>query len=104
MDLRAFGCRVLLDLLKRTKDGSSLPVLPLFGISQKGMLTEFVDLPDGVSSQVMMASGQVRVVFARPFVGGGVVHPFPTRFRLDSHRGVWVKVCRYSDVVFGAHR
>ena len=104
-DLGAFGRCALLDLLKQTKDGSAVPVLPLFGITQKwDMLTGFVDLPDGVASQMVMASGQVRGVFARPFVGGGAVHPFPTGFRLDSHRIVWAKVSRFSDVVFGALR
>ena len=78
-------------------------LLPLFGIMQKrDMLTGFIDLPDGVASQVVAASGQVRGVFARPFVGGGVVHEFPTEFRLDSYRIVWVKVSRFNDVVFGA--
>ena len=87
MGLRAFGRRALLDLVKQTKDGSTLPEFPIFGITQKwDMLTGFVDLPDGVASQMVMASGQVRGVFARPFVGGGAVHPFPTRFLLDSHR------------------
>ena len=36
-------------------------------------------------------------VFARSFVGG-VVHPFPTGFRLGSHQIVWATVSRYSDV------
>ena len=48
-------------------------------------------------------SGQVHGVFAWPFVGG-VVHPFPTGFRLDSHQIVWAKLSTYSDVVFQALR
>ena len=49
IDLLAFGGRALHDLLKQTKDGSTLPELPLFGITQKGdMLTGFVDLPIGL--------------------------------------------------------
>ena len=52
---------------------------------------------------MVMMSGQVHGVFAWPFVGG-VVHPFPTGFRLDSHQIVWAKVSRYSDVVFQALR
>ena len=37
MDLGAFGRRAFLDLLKQTKDESALLVLPLFGITQKGV-------------------------------------------------------------------
>ena len=59
-------------------------MLPLFGTTEKGdVLTGFVGLPDRVS-QMMMASGQVRGVSARPFVASGMVHPFPTVFRLES--------------------
>ena len=65
------------------------------------MHTGFFDPPDGVASQMVMASGQVREVFARPFVGGGAVHPFPTGFRLDNHPIAW---SRHSDVVFQALR
>ena len=35
VDFRAFGLRAVLDVLKQTKDGSALPVLLLFGITQK---------------------------------------------------------------------
>ena len=76
MDLRAFG------LLKQTKDGSALPVHPLFGMTQEGdMLTRFVNLPDGVASQVVMAPGKFEgsslghLLVARP-----CIH-FPPGFR-----------------------
>ena len=60
----------------------------------------FDNLPDGVASQVLMASGQFRGVFDRPLVGDGVMHPYSTGFRLDSHRIVWVKRCPGSVMLF----
>ena len=101
MDLRVFGRRGLLDLLDapRTKDGSALPVLPLFRVTQKGdMLNGLVDLPDGIASQMVIASGEVRGVFARRRGSASISH----RVYLDSHQIVWAKISRFSDVVFGA--
>ena len=102
LDLRAFGRRALTDLLKQVDGGSQLPALPLFGVTLKGdMLRGFVDLPDTIASRLLSVSGKVRGVFARPFVNGGVDQAVPSGFRADSHRVVWAKVARFSDVVFG---
>ena len=102
LDLRAFGRRALTDLLKQVDGGLQLPALHLFGVTQRGdMLSGFVDLPDTIASRLLSLSGKVRGVFARPFINGGADHALPSGFRVDSHRIVWAKVARFSDVVFG---
>ena len=58
-----------------------LPVLPFGGDHPKRAYAQWVCQPACV-----MASGDVHGVFARPFAGGGMAHPSPTGFRLDSHR------------------
>ena len=105
VDVGSFGRKAFTALMSGTPDGQSFPRLPLKSISQRGdMVYGFIDLPAERASQVLRASGSVRGVFARPWVNGGVAYPFPPGFGVDTHRVVWVKISRYSDVVFSALR
>ena len=59
------------------------------------------DLPDTIASRLLSVSGKVCGVLSRPFINGGVGHALPSGFLVHSHRVVWAKVARLSDVVFG---
>ena len=100
MDLRVFSQKALLALFGQLPGGSSLPSLPVMGLSQKGdMVLGFVDLPAARASQLLRASGSVRGVFARPWYWGAASFPYPPGFAADSHRIVWAKIQKFSDVV-----
>jgi hypothetical protein len=101
VDTRTFCRRTLRDLVATAKGGVDAGLLAaLQGVSQRGdMLVGFVDLPAELACKVVNASGAVRGVFARPMLGGRIQRPLPTGFTSDSHRVVWVKVERFSDVV-----
>jgi len=101
VDVRAFGRRVLSDLLAATSAvPAGFPSLPLQGVMQRGdMVRGFVDLPATLAAPVLRASGAVRGVFARPWVAADASFPWPPGFSATSHRIVWVKVARFSDLL-----
>ena len=104
VDFRAFGPRAVLDLLKQTKDGSALPVLPLFGITQKKRRHAHLVCRSArwsclAGGDGFWASSKSLRSVVRWWWGGA-----SAGFRLDSHRIAWVRVCRFSDAVFGALR
>ena len=103
MNLGSYGRKALAELLK--KCASSLAALPLQGIRQKGdMLCGFVDLPSTHAANAVKESGSVRGVFVRRWVAGGDAYPMPPGFSANGHRVVWVKVARFSDVVYSTLR
>jgi hypothetical protein len=64
------------------------------------MLRGFVDLPQAVTPLVLRASGSVRGVFTRPWVSTEEAFPWPDGFSSSSHRVLWTKVSRFSDVLY----
>ena len=104
MTLPAFGRRALTELLEKTPDFVGHPSLPLQGLRQQGdMFSGFVDLPDSRAGALVRAfQRSVRGVFTQPWVAGGAVFPPPSGFSATSHRPVWAKVQRYSDLIYTA--
>ena len=101
IEARAFCQRALADLVGVTDAPILRALLPSpQGLVLRGdMLSGIVDLPAALAARVVRASGSVRGVFARPMFGGSVVRPLPPGFTVDSHRVVWARVERYSDLV-----
>ena len=101
-----FGRRALADLIKATAAApGGFPSLPLQGLVQIGdMLRGNVDLPASLAATVVQASGLVRGVFVRPWVAAGPEFPLPPGFTPTSHKVVWLKVARYSDLLVAALR
>ena len=101
VEARVFCQRALADLVGVT----DAPILrgllpPPQGLVLRGdMLSGIVDLPASLAARVVRASGSVRGVFARPMFGGSSVRPLPPGFTVDSHRVVWARVERFSDLV-----
>ena len=102
LDVRAYGRRALVDLLACCANvPAGLPMLFLQGVAQRGdMLCGFVDLPSILAADLVRCSGAVRGVFARPWLGAEASYPLPPGFSTSSHRIIWTKVARFSDVVF----
>ena len=104
-DLTSFGRRALGALIAATDGGAAFPRLSLRGIAQRGdMVSGFVELPADRAAALLKSSGAIRGIFARPWVNGGDTFPFPPGVGPDSHRIIWAKVARYSDVIVGALR
>jgi len=100
--VHSFGRRALSDLLAVSPpSAATLPSLPLQGVQLKGdMLRGFVDVPCEVAARLLRASGAVRGVFARPWLAAGEAFPFPPGLSATSHHIVWVKLTRFSDLIF----
>ena len=100
-DVGAFARRALSQLIGATSAAPvGLPCLPVRGLSQRGdMLRGFADLPAILATKVLQASGAVRGVFARPWLGAESSFPLPEGFGASSHRVIWAKVERFSDIV-----
>ena len=100
MSLPAFGRRALADLVAKTPDSGGFPSFPLQGLRLQGdMLSGFVDIGDSRAGALLRASGSVRGVFARPWVSGEQTLRPPSGFTATSHRVVWAKVQKFSDLV-----
>ena len=115
-DSQAFARRALADLVAACtltdapRQSKPLPprvgaVPPLQGlVLKKEILCGFVDLPSSLCEKLLPASGSVRGVFARPWLGSADQYPPPPGFSPTSHRVLWAKVTRYSDVLFAGLR
>ena len=78
---------------------------PVQGLVMKGeVLSGFVDVPSALSAQLLQASGSVRGVFVRPWLGAADAFPLPPGFSATSHRVLWARVTRFSDIVFAGLR
>lgn len=64
------------------------------------MLSAIVDVPGEVAVELLKNSGSVRGAFVRPLLGGSFQRPAPLGFGNGAHKVLWVKVERYSDLVF----
>ena len=103
MSLASFGRRAVADLLAKLPSSGGYPSLPLQGLRQQNdMLSGFVDLPDATAAGVIRASGNVRGVFARPWMPGNSGFSCPSTFTATSHWVLRVKVSRFSDVIYTA--
>ena len=102
-DALAFARRALADLVAKTSASSTLP--PLRALTVKGdVLSGHVDLPSVLAGQLLRASGSIRGLFVRPWLGSAADFPLPDGFTATSHRVVWATVARFSDVVAAALR
>jgi hypothetical protein len=102
-DPQAFARRALSDLVATTSSSVALP--PVRALTVKGdVLSGWVDLPSALAGHLLRHSGCVRGVFTRPWLGPSSPLPFPEGFTATSHRVVWAKVSRFSDVVTSALR
>ncbi len=96
-DVNTFSRKALAELVALTSTSSALP--PLRGLVVKvDVVIGFVDLPRGLAGQLLRVSGAARGVFARPWLGATEEFPLPDGFSASSHRVVWAKVDRFSDV------
>ena len=102
-DLQAFGRKAIADLITKLPNGAALPALPPHSLRQRGdKLEGLVDLPRERAAQLLGLSGSVRGVFVRPFLPGSEAYPLPPGFTPTSHRIIWAKMGKFSDLIFAA--
>jgi hypothetical protein len=87
------------DLIKQAC-GRELPVMIRGVRSSTSMVSATIELPSDTAASIIRSSGAVRGVFARPYLGGIRPVACPRGFGDGLHKVVWVKVERFSDVVF----
>ena len=104
-DAGSFCRRALRDLLSWGASSPPALVPPVQGLAQRGdMLCGFVDLPSAMGAHALRSSGAVRGIFARPWMSTDPRFPLPAGFTSSSHRVVWLRVERFSEVVAAALR
>ena len=74
--------------------------MSLRGIVQRAdAVSGFVELPADMAIKYLKFSGAIRGIFSRQWLNGGDTFQSPPGFGLDTHRIVWAKVARFSDVI-----